>query len=108
MIRSIPVQVSGWQNARIEPESFDIVTANHVVEHFRTPFPALVRFRDWLKPKGYLHISVPDVYSPQRTPYGRWFRRMGRLGGEMFQATFVPGNLDRGNLDRGSLDREKK
>ena len=170
----IPVQVSGWQNARIEPESFDIVTANHVVEHFRTPFPALVRFRGWLKPDGHLHISVPDVYSPQRTPYSRfhfahlhyfdreslimmglkagfevserlpghsttvvfrkaatpsadwfrypenydklaryfrdytnlkyflslkpysrWFRRMGRLGGEMFQATFVPGNLDR-------------
>lgn len=170
----IPVQVSGWQNARIEPESFDIVTANHVVEHFRTPFPALVRFRGWLKPDGHLHISVPDVYSPQRTPYSRfhfahlhyfdreslimmglkagfevserlpghsttvvfrkaatpsadwfrypenydklaryfrdytnlkyflslkpysrWFRRMGRLGGEMFQATFVPGDLDR-------------
>ena len=170
----IPVQVSGWQNAQIEPESFDIVTANHVVEHFRTPFQALVRFRDWLKPDGYLHISVPDVYSPQRTPYGRfhfahlyyfnreslimmglkagfevserlpgrsttvvfrktttpaadwfrypenydkladyfrdytnlkyflsrkpysrWFRRMGRLGGEMFQANFAAGNLDR-------------
>ena len=34
-------------------------------------------------------------YLLSRKPYSRWFRRMGCLGGEMFQATFVPGNLDR-------------
>ena len=28
-------------------------------------------------------------------PYSRWFRRMGRLGGEMFHAAFVPDSLDR-------------
>jgi 2-polyprenyl-3-methyl-5-hydroxy-6-metoxy-1,4-benzoquinol methylase len=68
----VPVQTAFWQNARIDRESYDVLTANHVVEHFRTPFQALVKFRHWLKPGGHLYVSVPDVYSPHRTPYSRF------------------------------------
>lgn len=68
----IPVQIAPWQDAHIDRESFDIVSANHVIEHFRHPSNAMAAFHGWLKPGGHLFISVPDVYGPQRTPYGRF------------------------------------
>ena len=68
----VPIQIGGWEEAKIEPESVDVITANHVVEHFRHPLAALRRFHGWLKPGGHFFISVPEVESPQRTPYGRF------------------------------------
>lgn len=68
----VRVLTAGWQDAPIAPQSVDFVVANHVLEHFRHPPEALARFRTWLKPQGFLYLSVPQIESPQRTPYGRF------------------------------------
>ncbi|HUK11188.1 MAG TPA: class I SAM-dependent methyltransferase [Stellaceae bacterium] len=63
---------TGWEHADFAAESFDLITAHHVLEHFRDPIGALSRFRSWLKPDGRLYISVPDSPNPMRTPYARF------------------------------------
>ena len=68
----VPIQMAMWQTARLEDESFDVITANHVVEHFRDPHAALGRFHSWLRPGGRIFVSVPSVANPNRTPYGRF------------------------------------
>ncbi len=68
----IDVQCCMWESAEIEPGSIGLITANHVVEHFRNPFGALEKFYSWLKPGGYLYISVPNIVRSQKTPYARF------------------------------------
>jgi 2-polyprenyl-3-methyl-5-hydroxy-6-metoxy-1,4-benzoquinol methylase len=68
----VKIQNAIWQEAQIAEQSVDLITANHVVEHFRSPTEALETFWRWLKPGGYLFVSVPNVYNPNRTPYGRF------------------------------------
>lgn len=68
----INVQAAVWQEADIADGSVDVITANHVVEHFRSPLAAMRTFHRWLKPGGAAYISVPNVYNPDRTPYGRF------------------------------------
>lgn len=68
----VPIHQGGWQDVPISPESIDLVTANHVLEHFRHPLAALQCMHGWLKADGYLYVSVPDVQNPNRTPYGRF------------------------------------
>lgn len=68
----VPILNTTWARADIEPASIGFVSANHVVEHFRSPFHALSRFREWLEPGGHLFLSVPNVINPKRTPYSRF------------------------------------
>lgn len=68
----VPIRMALWQTAEIDEGSFDLITANHVVEHFLDPLAALRCFRSWLKPGGKLFVSVPDIYNPNRTPYSRF------------------------------------
>lgn len=68
----VPIHVGGWQDISIAPRSVDVVTAHHVLEHFRHPLAALRAMREWLKPGGILLLAVPNVESPHRTPYGRF------------------------------------
>ena len=65
----ITVQATIWQEAEIEDGSIDVITANHVVEHFRSPVAALQTFHRWLKPV-VQYISVPNVYNPTAHPTG--------------------------------------
>lgn len=52
-----------------EPESFDVISASHVLEHVFNPAEAI---RDWLtliKPGGHLVALVPDVGAYERFTY---------------------------------------
>lgn len=68
----IPVRTGRWQEAKFEDGEFDLVTAHHVVEHFRDPLGALRRMRGWVREGGVVHVEVPDVHDPEATPYGRF------------------------------------
>ncbi len=68
----IPVISAMWPDVKIEKDSLDFVTAHHVLEHFRDPCAALIRFREWLKPGGHLYISVPDICNAANTPMSRF------------------------------------
>ena len=62
----------GWQTADIAAESFDLITAHHVLEHFQNPSAALRQFKSWLKPRGLLYLSVPNIHDSERTPFSRF------------------------------------
>ena len=56
-----------------QPASFDVVTLQHVIEHFRDPFTMVGRIRGWLKTEGILWIETPDIDSGQaRREQARW------------------------------------
>jgi 2-polyprenyl-3-methyl-5-hydroxy-6-metoxy-1,4-benzoquinol methylase len=62
----------GWQDADLAAGSMDLITATHVLEHFRDPGEALRRFAQWLSPRGRLFISVPNVQNYHRSPLSRF------------------------------------
>lgn len=68
----VPVQLAMWETAELEEQSFDVITINHVLEHFRDPHAALRRFHSWLRPGGRIFISVPSIANSNRTPYARF------------------------------------
>ncbi len=52
-----------------EPESFDVVTLWHSLEHFHEPRRTLDMAHRWLRPGGLLKVAVPD--------FGSWQARFG-------------------------------
>lgn len=40
---------------------FDLIVLAHVLEHLTDPICALNKMRDWLSPKGYVYVEVPDA-----------------------------------------------
>lgn len=68
----VKIQTGMWETADVDDESMDLITAHHVVEHFRNPFGAMQAFHKWLKPGGHLYISVPNIVRPERTPFTRF------------------------------------
>ena len=56
-----------------EPVSEDVVVFNHVLEHLPDPGTALRAAADWLRPRGWLVIGVPNFASPlARVAGARW------------------------------------
>jgi len=43
-------------------ETFDIIWASHIFEHFEKPLDALIKCFDLLNPNGRLFIAMPDVF----------------------------------------------
>jgi SAM-dependent methyltransferase len=51
------------ETLEIEPGSLDVVTLFDVLEHMPAPAEALHRIARWLRPRGYLALTTPDVDS---------------------------------------------
>lgn len=64
----LTVQVGFVQDATCSPESFDIVTIWHVLEHTEDPGSVLALLRSWLKPDGMLVVEVPNVEATCQAP----------------------------------------
>jgi len=62
------VQVGFVQDAVFSPESFDVVTIWHVLEHTEDPGGVLGLLRSWLKVDGMLVVEVPNVESTCQAP----------------------------------------
>lgn len=62
------VQVGFVQDAAFPPESFDVVTIWHVLEHTEDPGHVLALLRSWLKVDGMLVVEVPNVESTCQSP----------------------------------------
>jgi SAM-dependent methyltransferase len=55
-------------------EPFDLVVAWMALEHLHDPVGDLARLRSWVRPDGWLALSVPDASSPEfRLFRDRWF-----------------------------------
>lgn len=56
----IPVTVGTIENISFPPDSFDVVTLWHFLEHTPDPRLYLSKCRQWLKPTGLVVIDVPN------------------------------------------------
>ncbi len=69
-----PLQHADFETADIAPESVDVATVWHVLEHLDDPGAALARIHGWLKPGGGLLVGVPNLLSLQSRIGGdRWY-----------------------------------
>jgi 2-polyprenyl-3-methyl-5-hydroxy-6-metoxy-1,4-benzoquinol methylase len=57
----VTVETGTWQQVQYPASSFDIITANHVLEHLREPVSALRQLANWLAEDGVIHVSVPNA-----------------------------------------------
>ncbi len=73
-VLGLPIRHGFYQDTRIEPESQDVVTAFHVMEHLESPYDALRHVRDWLRPGGQLLVEVPNVEAVCQWPRSRFHR----------------------------------
>lgn len=61
-------------DAPFPPESFDIVTCFHVLEHLDRPQERIEKIFNWLKPGGILYLGLPNVDSWEARLFGSyWF-----------------------------------
>lgn len=64
--------ISRWEDADLEPGSFDVITCFHVVEHLRKPVDALRQMAAWAKPDGIMYIAVPDMRPNNKPSFDRF------------------------------------
>lgn len=62
------VVVSPWQGVALPNASFDLISAQHVLEHLREPVDALARMASWLAEDGLIHVEVPDAEALRPDP----------------------------------------
>jgi len=72
--REYGVEIVSGRHDEIDfaPESFDLITAHHVIEHLRDPVAALARFALWLKPHGLAYVAVPDITRSGKPTFERF------------------------------------
>lgn len=56
-----PVHAGGFESAPPPDEPYDLVVGWMVLEHLHDPIAALERLRQWVRPGGWLIVSVPDT-----------------------------------------------
>lgn len=44
-----------------EPDSFDVIICSDVLEHLRNPEGVLLKLKRYLKPNGYIVVSIPNI-----------------------------------------------
>lgn len=68
------VEIVSGPHAEVDfpPESLDLITSHHVVEHLRDPVAALARMAGWLKPSGLIYIAVPDITRSGKPTFERF------------------------------------
>ena len=64
----LAVQVGFVQDAVFPPESFDVVTIWHVLEHTEDPGAVLRLLRSWVKADGIVVVEVPNVEATCQAP----------------------------------------
>ena len=60
----LDVKQSGIEDASFPPASFDVVALFSVFEHLVDPIGALKKIHEWLKPKGFLILEMPNIQCP--------------------------------------------
>lgn len=61
MVHGAEIRPELFTKSTVPSGSLDLVTAFHVLEHVRDPWPFLEAIRESLAPHGYLYIEVPNL-----------------------------------------------
>ncbi len=69
----VPVIEQPFEQADLPPNSQDVITMWHVLEHMTSPRAALAKAWELLKPGGYLIFSIPNYESLSRWLFGRYW-----------------------------------
>ncbi len=69
----LKVKCGALEEQHYSPNSFDVITLNHVLEHIADPVKTLKELRRILKPDGTLVIAVPNSRSLARCIFGRYW-----------------------------------
>jgi 2-polyprenyl-3-methyl-5-hydroxy-6-metoxy-1,4-benzoquinol methylase len=62
-----------FQKDTFSPQSFNMVTLLHTLEHLEDPSEILANIREVLRSDGYLYVEVPDIYHPKSAFYTSYF-----------------------------------
>lgn len=71
--RGLDARVEDIDTVDLSDGEYSWIVMSHVLEHMLDPIPTLARLRSALKPGGRILIVVPDVNSPVRFLFGRWW-----------------------------------
>lgn len=72
--RGLDVRQGGVEAYADMPESFDVITLSHVIEHVHDPLQTLQAIFRLLKPGGFLWLSTPNIQSFGHEYYGKHWR----------------------------------
>ena len=61
--KGLEIQVGTLETIQLEPESFDVITLSHVIEHVHDPIQTLHKVLRLLKPGGRVWIATPNLDS---------------------------------------------
>jgi SAM-dependent methyltransferase len=70
----VTVVQAGLPCTTLPPESFDVVTLSHVIEHLHDPRPALREIHRLLAPGGLVMITTPNLDAYGLEVFGRCWR----------------------------------
>jgi len=73
-IPGVHLHLGALDTVDFRPETFDLITMVHVIEHLPLPGVALEKIGRWLKPGGRLFLAFPNISSWQARLFGpAWF-----------------------------------
>lgn len=67
----LDIREGGIERFADEPNSFDVITISHVIEHVHDPRRVLAQASSSLKPGGCLYLDTPNISSFGHTCFGR-------------------------------------
>lgn len=69
---AVEVFEASWEEMSFPEGSFDVITANHVVEHLREPVDAMRALARLLAPNGTVYVAVPNVLAKTGPAFERF------------------------------------
>lgn len=88
--RDLNIHVGTYDSADYASASFDVITANQVIEHVHDPHDFVAHIYRWLKPGGKVWIGTPNLDCPMHARFGRNY---GNLHPPQHLLVFSPATL---------------
>jgi SAM-dependent methyltransferase len=60
-------------DASFAPQSFDVITCFHLLEHVYQPLTLLKKIHTWLKPGGHFYVVLPNIDSWESKVFGSYW-----------------------------------
>ncbi|WP_169391288.1 class I SAM-dependent methyltransferase [Stappia stellulata] len=71
-VLGLPVQNCTYETAALDPDGYDIINLNHVLEHLPDPLASLRVINSLLRESGLLSVAVPDIQHTNHAPWTRF------------------------------------